>query len=292
MNGYNFTSAKSISLVSVLVLSIISVGFLLPQVTADHGEDPGITKSLDAGISTIVSFRDTTNVLLQSVTLSVDTSTIKAGFFTIVVEEEDANLDSTAIDVILSSATSTSSGLDEATTSLSETGPDSGVFSGTIQVSVGGTTEGNNLELRLGDDITVIYDSESLGVSRFSAVIDSSSAGSVKVTDVLINLADFAENNVLRPVIHPVSLEFSGGTLVTDIESVTFSCINPVFRPLDNPSGLKIFFAVPPFGFISVSDGVIGPFQFNAPLTIVDSDNPTQCTISASRDLVIPGSSP
>jgi len=287
MNGYNFTSAKSISLVSVLVLSIISVGFLLPQVIADHGEDPGITKTLDAGISTIVSFRDTANVLLQSVTLSVDTSTTNAGFFTVIVQEEDSNLDSSAIDVIFSSATSTSSVLDQAITMMFEIDPDTGVldpdtgfFSGTIQVS-SSPTEGNNLELGPNDDIFVTYNSESLGVSRFSAVIDSSSAGSVKVTDVLINLADFAANNVLRPVTHPVSLEFSGGTLVTDIESVTFSCINPVFRPLDNPSGLKIFFSVPPFGFISVSDGVIGPFQFNAPLTIVDSDNPTQCTISA-----------
>ena len=212
MKGHNFTISKSISLVSILVLSIISVGFLLPQVIAEHGVDPGITKSVIAD-SNIVNFRDSTNVMLQSSTVSVDTSTIKAGFFTIIVEEEDSNLDSTGIDVILSSATSTASELEEgqpqAITSLSETGPDSGVFSGTINVSTS-PTSGNNLKIGVDSEITVLYDSEPKAVGRLSAELTAAIGGDgdVKITDVLLSDDEIAGiNTEFRPVTHPVKIE-------------------------------------------------------------------------------------
>ena len=213
MNGHNFTLSKSISLVSILVLSIISVGFLLPQVIADHGVDPGITKSLTAG-SQIINFRDTTNTNPQSSEVSVDTSTTRAGFFTIIVEEEDANLDATAIDVILSSATSTTSGSDEATTTMPETGPDTGVFSGTINVSLN-PTSGNNLQVGPVDEITVLYDSESQGVGRLKADVNVVTPGNVKITDELLDLDEFTLNHNFRPVTHPVKIQLEGATFDT-----------------------------------------------------------------------------
>ena len=76
MKALNFTiSSKEIFIVSILVLTIATSGLLLPQVIAEHGADPGITKPLVAGPN-IVTFRDTTNVLPQSLTLTTDFSTI------------------------------------------------------------------------------------------------------------------------------------------------------------------------------------------------------------------------
>jgi len=260
MRSPKFTnSAMSISLVSILVLSIISVGFLLPQVIALHGQDPGVTKSLMAD-SNIVSFRDSTNMLLGSATVSVDASTIKAGFFSIIVEEEDSNLDSTAIDVIFSSATSTSSQLEMppgvATTEMSETGPDTGVFSGTINAIRGGPTEGNNLNLGLGDEVTVLYfpepsspDSMMMdpatsevipnGLGRLTADIDGGTdPGTVTMTDFLINTA-LRSDRVCPAILvtHPIDLQISDSD--ADEITVTISYANAVLDGID-PDDLVI----------------------------------------------------
>jgi len=269
MKSYNFKiSAMSISLVSILALSIISVGFLLPEVIALHGEDPGVTKSLMAG-SNIVSFRDSTNMLLGSSTVSVDSSTIKAGFFTIIVEEEDSNLDSTAIDVILSSATSTSSQLEMppgiATTEMSETGPDTGVFSGTINVKRGVTTEGNTLNLGLGDAVTVLYfpeptspdsmiiepaPSEEIpnGLGRLTAEISGGTvAGTVTMTDFIID-TDTESNRVCPSLLvtHPVDLQISDSD--ANLITVTISYANAVLDGED-PNNLQVVHrpTFPPF---------------------------------------------
>jgi len=71
------------------------------DVEATHGEI-GITKDLTVGTNQI-SFRDAFNGERQSATVNIDTSTIKAGFITVIVDEEDKNLDSTAMEVILCS---------------------------------------------------------------------------------------------------------------------------------------------------------------------------------------------
>jgi len=173
-------SFKSITVVSIVALSLISMGFMLPQVIAEHGEVTGITKPLDADATNIVSFRDTTNLMMHSLTVSVDTSAIKAGFITIIVQEEDANLDTTAIDVILSSATSTSSELEEppglAFTVMPETGPDTGVFSGTINIKRSGPSEGNNLQLQPDNDITILYQNHS-AAGRLTAELTTTPTG-------------------------------------------------------------------------------------------------------------------
>jgi len=250
MKGYNFTFPKSISLVSILVLSIISVGFLLPQVIAEHGVDPGVTKPLGIGAN-IVDFRDTTNVMLQSSTVSVDTSTIIARFITIIVEEEDSNLDSTAIEVIFSSATSTASELEEgkpkATTSLFETGPDSGVFSGTITLSPG-PTSGNNLKVSLGiGEITIIYDSEPQAVGRLTAELTTTPTGdgTVRMIDVLLTDDEIAGLNTnFRPVTHPVQLELlDGATLdLTSPPEITISFANAALQTDDKSSQLNMYY--------------------------------------------------
>jgi len=98
MKALNFTiSSKTIFIVSILVLTIGTATEFLPQVLAEHGED-GITIPVDTANPNIVGFRDITNINLHSFTLTTGDLPIGNGFFTITVEEEDANLDPTAVD--------------------------------------------------------------------------------------------------------------------------------------------------------------------------------------------------
>jgi len=148
--------------------------------------------------------------MLQSSTVSLDTSTIKAGFITIIVEEEDANLDPSSNDVVIASATSTSSAPIEVTAELTETSVDSGTFTGPLNVGPGPTTD-DTLQLLLGDEISVFYDPETPGVSRFSATFDvTSMGGSVTLSDVIPVNSDQFCPDVL--VTLPVVVDLADGT--------------------------------------------------------------------------------
>jgi len=256
-NYFTFSHFSIIG-VSILALSLISMGLLLPQVIAEHGVDPGITKPLDVGPN-VVDFRDTTNIMLQSSTLSIDVRSIKAGFITIIVEEKDANLDSSGIDVVLSSATSTSSGSVEATVELSETSEDSGVFTGKLFVSLSDTS-GDTVELRVGDDLSIFYDPEPLSVGRFSAEIDvTSGAGTVEMKDVIIK----KKSDVACPAVlftHPVEVSLSPGVSASSISTtLQFANSSPgnnkffttemLYKPLGSPfwQTLTPSNAIPPF---------------------------------------------
>ena len=91
--------AKPVFVVSILVFSIIGLGFILQDVSADHGEDPGITKSVIVGSNTLL-LRDISNTNPQTSTLTVDYSNAKQGSVIINLDEADANLDVTAIDTV------------------------------------------------------------------------------------------------------------------------------------------------------------------------------------------------
>ena len=157
MNTLNHTSfAKAVSVVSIFSLFIVAFGILTPLVNAENPQPSVVTLELDPG-DNIVSFRDTTNVFHSSSTLTVDTSTIKAGFFTINVEDNDANLDRTSADVVLASAASTSSDPESVTALLTETGADTGTFSGPVSVGIGPTTD-DTLQVGVSDELFVSYD--------------------------------------------------------------------------------------------------------------------------------------
>jgi len=202
-----------------ILISIIAVGFLPLVVDAAHPPGSETVSSPVVIGSNIVSFRDSTNIMLQSSTISLDTSSVKAGFVTIIVQEKDANLDSSGIDVVLSSATSTSSGSEKATVELSETSEDSGTFSGKLFVSTSGPTSGDTLELGLGDAISVFYDPEPLSVGRFSAEIDvTSGSGTVVLSEEIIE----KKSDVACPAVlftHPVEVSLSPGVSASSIST-------------------------------------------------------------------------
>ncbi len=101
--------SKLVFVASILVFSIAGLGIIFHDVSAEHGEDPGITKTVIAGINTL-DFRDITNTNPQTSSLTVDYSKAKNGIVTINLEELDANLDITAIDMVNATANSTTSG--------------------------------------------------------------------------------------------------------------------------------------------------------------------------------------
>ncbi len=235
--------AKPIFVISLFALSFMALGLLVPSVSASHGED-GITQPLGVGADQIISFRDVTNILLQSSTLTVDTSEASSGSIIINLEEPDANFNATTIQVVLSSATSTTSDSVEAIVELTETGIDTGTFSGTLILSLS-TTSGNNLEVARGDDISVFYEAESQGVGRFQAELDVTTAGNVKISDVLLDLDEFTVNHNFRPVTHPVKIKLDGATLDTSAGQapiITISYANAVFQEFDNPSQLNMYY--------------------------------------------------
>jgi len=87
---------------------------------------------------------------------------------------------------VLSSASSTSSGEKLATAILTETGVNTGMFTGPIQIGLSSTT-GDTLELGLGDDISIFYEPEPIGVGRFSAELTGTgTSGKVELSDAIL----------------------------------------------------------------------------------------------------------
>jgi len=167
MKNNFFHSSKTVFTILSIVLSIFAIGIFSPIVFADHGSDFR-EESIDVG-SNILTFRDSTSVLLQTHTLSVDSSSSFSGFITVNLEEPDANLDQGGVEIRLASATSTTSGSVEASIELTETGVNTGIFSGTLFLSTGITTTGNTVQISDVDEISVFYEPEPQSVSRFTA---------------------------------------------------------------------------------------------------------------------------
>jgi len=215
MKSYKFPNyVNSIFLLSLIVLSLF-VFVTFENVQAQHS-DEGITKSLVVGINQL-TYRDSSNTEPQNAIVSLDTSTAISGFVTITIEEEDSNLDFSAVDIILSSATSTSSGLVETEVQLEETGPDTGIFSGRLILST--TTEPGKLEIASGDAITVLYEPEHEGVGRISAELSGITvAGDVEIFDYSIDDPDgfgtrWGAACPYNLVTHPVEIKLPAGNL-------------------------------------------------------------------------------
>ena len=119
----NTFDTKLFFLVSILAVSV--VGFNIFQIVDAIHSDEGINLDLVAGTNQIY-IRDSSNTAPQTHSLHLDTSTVRAGFATITVSEDDSNLDFKSADIVLASATSTTSGDVETEVSLTESEPDFG----------------------------------------------------------------------------------------------------------------------------------------------------------------------
>lgn len=220
---------KPVFIASILVFSIAGLGIILQDVSAEHGEDPGITTAVVVGSNTL-SFRDITNTAPQTSTLTLDESKVKKkGFYTINLEELDANLDVTAIDTVIATASSTTSELvmESASVTLTESDVNTGIFSG--KLIFGDETVGNTLHVEKGDVVTVNYEEESQGVGRFQAELEVTAAGNVEFTDVLVP-ADTGSNIIPRS--HAVNLKLLDGATL-DVSAGNAPVITLSYAHLD-----------------------------------------------------------
>jgi len=107
--------------------------------------------------TTILNFRDVDNTANSTSTVVLSSSTLTSTSETITVTDNDANFDLTAQDTVLVSVNSTTSGLAEAAVLLTETGANTGTFTGDVTLSTTGTTSGSTLQVTEGDSLTAIY---------------------------------------------------------------------------------------------------------------------------------------
>jgi len=237
------SKGKLIFLVSLLAISLVAFS-TLQLVDAIH--PPGrdiVTKTINPGTNTI-SFRDISNTNPTISSLELNTRSVKAGFITIIVTDADANLDLMETDAVLVFANSTSSGPNKATVVLEET-EDPGTFSGVLFLS-SSTTVGNTLQLGIGDDICVIYDTdppgeapactgelgiaENEGVGRFSAELRGVNAGTLDLFDFPIVDPDGLGTRVLQAcpydlVTHPVDIQAVGDSIPDPNTGTIFSTV-------------------------------------------------------------------
>jgi len=186
--------AKPIFLASIIVISIVALGFLIP--TADAAHPPGfdsVTKSVDvkfAAIGDVYSIRDTSNLLDQVNTTSIQ---ITGSNVLITVTDPDANLDFEGIDKVLAILNSTSDPIGiEAI--LEETGDDTGIFTNITLKVHKKATSGDKLELQNGDALTVIYEPEPLGVGRADFLFG------LNLADIIAGSPDGTETVVMKDV--------------------------------------------------------------------------------------------
>ena len=220
--------------ISILIFSIFGFANLMQNSFSEHPpSNDFITKSLTDGTMVTIDYRDITNTSPQSTTLSIDpASPIVGDTVTVTVEEQDANLDILELDIVISSATSTTSGLAEATIQMTETGVNTGTFSGTLILSSSATT-GNTLEIAPDDELNVSYEPESNGVGRLQIALDVATSGDVQISDELIDLDEFQVNQSFRPVTHPVQVVLQNGATLNDNAIVTISYANAVLKSND-----------------------------------------------------------
>lgn len=223
-------SKKNILIVSILVISLASL-VVIPAVHAAHpaGND-SVTKIITAAANEIF-YRDILNNNKQVDADGNSLSTVEKNvFFTgevialsVKITDEDANLDASALDVILSSATTTTSGLEETEFELTETGVDSGMF--TAQLILSSSTGVGKLQYQNNDDISILYDPEPWGVGRFFADFSGiTSSPEVTLTDVIIDKK--FPCNQLDIVTHPVQLSITPGTGTIDDATVSINFAN------------------------------------------------------------------
>jgi len=221
-NLKNFSRTKKIFF-AVALFAISFTAFDYFSQFIDALADPSVTLS-EGVMLPLRDINDTrTLVELEQPTINLQTNEL-----TITVTDPNANIHPLAADVVFASATSTTSGTDSATTTLTEISP--GTFSGIITLS-SSITSGSNLQTIPGDEIKIFYpiiappESASQPNARVKATFGGvSSSGDVVLTPILLN----ATNSVpcpANPFLDAVDVSFTGTADATSID-ITFSYAN------------------------------------------------------------------
>jgi len=216
---------QNVTIVVLLVVpALVLLGSLNQNSFADHDT---VTKTITNGDNTI-NYRDITNLVDQAdapATLSLDNGPFIPGENVMVtVTEADANLDLDDIDTISVTAT-TPSGFNKVVI-LTETGINTGVFTGIFNLD----------NVVPPEPLTVTHTPEPIGVGRFSAELTGTgTGGNVDLSDTIIQeLEEICLVSGGWDInTHPVNLVFTDdpGTLTGDI-AVTLSWANAVDRPV------------------------------------------------------------
>jgi len=240
---------KKLILLSVLLVSFVTLGVVLPSVDAVHppGRDTVIVDLPNGDFN--VSFRDAFNSNPQSPTVTFDP---EVGFITITVNDIDANLDPNALDQVIASASSTGS-TGVATTVLTETGTDTGIFEGVI-LTTSNPTNGNNLQiLSLIDPISVFYEPEPFAVGRFHAALTGIvGSSSVLLKDGIWGGTELFDSTCPYDLfILPVNMTFNDATAAGIVATLSYA--NADLGGKD-PLDLEMVYRPSPFsGFITLS---------------------------------------
>jgi len=249
---------QAVFLISILSLSLVAVG-AFDEVYAALSTYSS-TKTLAAGDNLIV-FRDSANTANDTALVTLDTSTSESGFVTIQVIEDDSNLSATTIDSTFVNITSTTQpeGLDPLA-QLTETGADTGVFEGRVDLSPGFVP--GKLRVSFGDELNAIYENLH-GKGRLSATLTdvAGTIGDAEIFDWRVTTS--TERTQACPfdlVIHPVQIQYPALTTATEI-TVTFSYANALLNKpgggLYDPTDLKLLYrsgsSDPPIGISAFS---------------------------------------
>jgi len=225
-------SSKHLAIV-LLVLSVTVFGII--SVNAEHDT---VTKIVSSGDSTI-TIRDITNTANATQSITLDGTFSPGNTITISVTDTEANLNSTKIETITTTSNSTTSNPSTAISILTESGANTGFYTGTLVLS-SSTTTGNTLQVKSGDDLTVDYDAESLGVSRFSGTFSGlTGSSSVTLGDFIVDTnTKFLDLCPITPVTHPIVMTVTGEANLKPV-TVTMSYANALLTGVD-PTLLKI----------------------------------------------------
>jgi len=277
--------AQAVFFISILSLSAVALG-AFDEVYAALSTYSS-TKTLAAGDNPIV-FRDSANTANDTAIVTLDTSTTGSGFVTIQVIEDDSNLSATTIDSTFANLTSTTQpeGLDPLA-QLTETGADTGVFEGRVEISPGFVP--GKVRVTPGDELSAIYENL-YGKGRLSATL-TGVAGTTPADAEIFDwrVVTSTERTQACPfdlVIHPVQIQYPQLTTATQI-TVTFSYANALLNKpgggLYDPTDLKLLYrsgsSDPPIGISAFS-----PFKLTggafSPITV----NTGAKTITATLD--------
>jgi len=294
MNSHNIPFAKPIFL--PFIVFIVAFVFLIPAIDASHNI---FTKTLTSAADT-VTFRDTSNTDVTTQSVSLDKSNYLPGDTAIVtVLDRDANFDPDVVNSVESTANSTTSGSVLATSTLTETNVNSGIFTGNIILS-SSTTTGNQLEISGGDSINVFYDPDNhmptsaalgppaSGATGFAAFFADfggvSGSTNVDLVDYPINTSSRAWPSVcpFDTVVHPVAMTFSGNP-ATGV-TVTMSYANAILEKSDGStysiSNLEMIWRPAP-GAVFQS---LGAVTNTAAKTITNTIQPTDPSIGGTSE--------
>jgi len=238
---------KTIFVLAILVTTFTAVDFLIQFIDA-----ASVSIALSEGV--ILSLRDT-NDSRTEVTIS-GTVNLSTNELAISVTDPDANISPLAADVVSASATSTTSGTDSATATLTETRINSGIFttlpSDIITLS-SSSSSGSNLETGSGDQFRIFYPSLSSELddpaedsepnARVKATFTGTSgSGDVVMTDFVVTTAADIECPAIV-FLDPVDVTFTGSADATSIE-ITLSYANANLGAND-PRKVQVLFRDP-----------------------------------------------